>query len=59
MDNETQLFLDYPLLNIGIKVTETKPVVESTDPKNQNQTEIEKTLDHKNGPPKIQKLLKF
>ena len=42
MDNETQLFLDYPLLNIGIKVTETKPVVEPTDPKNQNQTEIEK-----------------
>ena len=42
MDNETQLFLDYPLLNIGIKVTETEPVVEPTDPKNQNQIEIEK-----------------
>ena len=42
MEHETQLFLDYPLLNIGIKVTKTKPVVESTDPKNQNQTEIEK-----------------
>ena len=42
MDNETQLFLDYPLLNIGIKVTETEPVVEPSDPKNQNQIEIEK-----------------
>ena len=42
MHNETQLFLDYPLLNIGIKVTETEPVVEPADPKNQNQIEIEK-----------------
>ena len=46
-------------LVMPIKVTKTEPMVERVDPENRNKIETGKKTDHKIGPPKIQKLLKF